>query len=58
MQILERYVTHRVFRDVDNAVATVETRVNVAVLAAMDSLIKSRVESAIKPVNTLSGRDI
>ena len=57
MQTLERTYPDRVRCEMDNAVAMVETKVHNTCLAAMDSLVLSRVELAIKSVNVSSVRD-
>ena len=53
----ERKNTGRVRSEVDNVMVTVKTRVHDAILTAMESLISSRVELAMKSVNAFSGRD-
>ena len=49
--------TDRLFNEVEISVKTVKFTVNDAILAAMDNLLKSRVEIAVKSVNVFSGRN-
>ena len=57
VQILERNITGRIRNQVDNVVATVETRVHEAILSALESLVNQKVDLAIKLVNLSSRRD-
>ena len=57
MQAHERSITDRMRGEVDNAVVTVDTRVNEAILSTMPILVKPRVNLAIKLVNGSPGMD-
>ena len=58
MQTLERSITDGVRSEVDNVVATDETRVNDTILAALDSSVITGVELGIKLVNASPAQDI
>ena len=55
-QILERSITDRVRSEIDNAVATVKTKIHDTILAAKDFLAILRVELAKNYVNASAGR--
>ena len=57
IRTFERSITNKVLNEVDNVVATVETRVHDAILSAMEGLVLPRVELAMKSVNESSGLD-
>ena len=57
MQTVESSFTDRLSSEVDNALATGETRVRDAILVAKDNLVISMVNPSIKSVHASSGRD-
>ena len=57
METFEKSITGKVHSEADSLVATVETRVHDAFLAAMDSLVIPRVQLALKLVNVSSRWD-
>ena len=54
MHTLEKNLIDRLSSEVDNPVATVDTRIHDAILAAMDELILSRVKLGLKSVRASS----
>ena len=57
MHTLERNVVDKSRSEVDSVMTTVETRVQDAVLSAIEDLVLPRVELAMKSINASSGRD-
>ena len=58
MHTRENNIVNKVRCEVDNLMTSVETRVQDAVLTAMENLVNPRVELAMKSVNASSGRGV
>ena len=54
MHTLEKNISLKLRIEVENVVATVESRVDEAILSAMDCLVMSRMELAMRPVGVFS----
>ena len=57
LHTLKRSITDRVRCEVDSVMSTVETRLDDAILIAMENLVILSEEIAMKPVNAFSGRN-
>ena len=55
---LEKNIAHKARSEVDNVMATVETRIQGAILIAIESLVIPMEELALKSVNPSSERDV
>ena len=55
---LEDYIVSKVQSEVDNVITTIETRVQDALLTAIENLVIPRVELALKSANASSGRSV
>ena len=58
VKILERCFNERIHREMSNFVDTVEDRIQNAILAAIDNIVASKIELAIRSINASSGRDV
>ena len=58
VHILEKIIVSKVRSDVDNVMTSVETRVQDAVLTAIENLVLSRVELGMKSANAHSERSV
>ena len=56
MQTLEKNICDKVTSEVENVVATVETRVYEAILSAMDNFVVRRMELAMRSIGIFSAR--
>ena len=48
----------KIDRETSNVVATVEDRIQNAILTAIDSIVAPQIELAIRSINASSGRDV
>ena len=55
---LERCFNERIDREMSNIVDTVEDRMQNAILTAIDNIVDSKLELAIRSINASSGRDV
>ena len=58
MHTLEKNIVTKVRSEVDSVMTTVETRVQDAVLTAIENLVRARVELAMNSANVSSGRSV
>ena len=54
---MERCFNEMIDREMGNIVNIVEERIQNAILATIDSIITTKIELAIRPINASSGRD-
>ena len=57
VKTLERCFNERIDREMNNIVDTIEDRMQNAILTAIDNIIASKIELAIRSMNASSGRD-
>ena len=57
VKTLERCFNERIDREMSNIVDTVEDRIQNAILTAIENIVASKIELAIRSINTSSGRD-
>ena len=57
VKTLERCFNERTDREMNNIVVRVEDRIQNAILTAIDNVIATKIELAIRSINTSSGRD-
>ena len=57
VKTLERCFNERIDRELSNIVDTVENRIQIAILTAIDNNCRCRIELAIRSINASSGRD-
>ena len=57
VKTLERCFNERIDREMSNIVDTVEDRIQIAILAAIDNIVAPKIELAIRSINASSGRD-
>ena len=57
VQTLLRCLNERIDRELGNITDTVEDRIQNAILTAVDKIIRSRIELAVRSINTSPGRD-
>ena len=58
VKTLERCFNKRIDREMANIVDTVEDRIQNAILTAIDNIIASKIELAIRSINASLGRDV
>ena len=58
VKTLERYFNERIDREMSNIVDTVEDRIQIAILTAIDNIVAPKIELAISSINASSGRDV
>ena len=57
VKTLERYFKERIDREMSNIVDTVEDRIQNAILTAIENIVASKIELAVRSINASSGRD-
>ena len=58
VKTLERCFNERIGREMSNIVDTIENRIQNAILTAIDNIVASKIELAIRSINASSGRDV
>ena len=58
MHVLEKKIVRKMRNEVDSVIITVATRVQGAILFAVETFVTPRVELAMKSANAPSGRDV
>ena len=57
MKTLERCLSEKIDREMNNIVDTVEDRIQNAILTAINNVVTPKIELAIRSINASSGRD-
>ena len=58
VKTLERCFNGRIDREMNNIIGTVEDRIQIAFLTAIDNIVAPKIELAIRSKNASSGRDV
>ena len=58
VKTLERCFNETIDREVNNIIDTVEDRIQIAILTAIDNIVAPKIELAIRSINASSGRDV
>ena len=58
VKTLEKCFNERIDREMNNIIDTVEDRIQNAILTAIDNIVASKIELAIRSKNASSGRDV
>ena len=58
VKTLERCFNERIYREKNNIIDTVQDKIENAILTAIDNIVASKIELAIRSVNASSGRDV
>ena len=58
VKTLERCLNEKIDREMSNILDTVEDKIQIAILTAIDNIVAPKIELAIRSINASSGRDV